>query len=91
MKNGRVSKIYCRGEKRMELHLKNHLLHREDGPAQIKFSGRHPVYEAWFKDGLRHNDIGPAIKQYDEQGNVICAENWLNGNFYGRSYFKRRA
>lgn len=33
------------------------ILHREDGPAVIRFNGD----ETWYKDGYRHREDGPAL------------------------------
>ena len=40
-----------------EMFYRNHILHREDGPALIHKDGK----LEWFNNGIRHRDNGPAV------------------------------
>ena len=77
--------------RKIEVFLMGNMLDRHDGPAQIIFSEGRVVEEAYFRKGIRHNENGAAVVQKDEAGNVRYQENWINGQFYGRTGVKRGA
>jgi len=54
-------------------------LHRLDGPAVEDSNGG---YKAWFINGKRHREDGPAITRlYGDK------EWWINGKKYSKSYY----
>ena len=57
-------------------------LHREDGPAYIRYRDGKVVSERWFIDNKRHRLNDPAVIIY-EDGKII-AEQWWVTNFLHR-------
>lgn len=44
-------------------------LHREDGPAEIYYTGSGKIkYESWLKNGIGHRENAPAVIIYWEDG-----------------------
>ena len=77
----------------MEAHYLNGLLHREDGPALIRYG----KYQCWYLNGQLHRENGPAVehsncliycqngKNHREDGPAVIHPNgkneyWTNGN-----------
>jgi len=57
------------------------IYHRIDGPARIE---RHPttgkvLSEAYYRNGKPHNEVGPSFVLYDERGNVLRADYFIEG------------
>jgi antitoxin component YwqK of YwqJK toxin-antitoxin module len=68
------------GEKKLEIWLENDVLHRVAAPARIQFKNDKITNEAYFKNGVRHREDGPAIIEYFEDGNIASCEYWLDGH-----------
>ena len=52
---------------------------RDDGPAVIHYHNNKVTREAWYRNGYLHNDSGAAVISYDENGNIIQQEWYLDG------------
>ena len=78
--NGKVSGIERydvegRGSENDELRLNN-----EFKPSyEYFFENGKKKREEWYKDNELHRDDGPAVSQWDESGNIVKEEYWLNG------------
>lgn len=62
----------------------NGLLHREDGPAYLRYWGNGSVrYEMWYLDGRVHRRNGPARTDYRKNG-MVKSEEWLRNGVLRR-------
>ncbi len=68
------------GEKKLEIHLENDILHRVAAPARIQYKNKKIVSEAYFKKGYRHREDGSALIEYSQDGTVTYQEYWLHGH-----------
>lgn len=46
-------------------------LHRDNGPAVIKYKGGLIIYEEWYRNDRQHRNNGPAVIKYCN-GILIC-------------------
>jgi hypothetical protein len=56
---------------RTEQHLRDGILHREDGPALIRTLVDGGIEETWHRDGLLHREDGPALIEIRADGTRI--------------------
>lgn len=59
-------------------------LHREDGPAYIKYYDDGSIfYKQFFINGYYHRLDGPAVTRYFLDGSIEYERYWINGEFIG--------
>ncbi len=80
MKDEKRTIMTYQGAKKLEIHLENNILHRVAAPARIQFKNNRIVSEAYFQNGLRHREDGPALIEYSITGTIKNQEYWLNGH-----------
>ena len=66
-----------------EWRLPNGNLHKEDGPAKIRYyTDGNKESEQWYKNGLYHREDGPSYRRWDVDGSII-SEAWeIDGNYH---------
>lgn len=52
----------------------DHKLHREDGPAKLKYHNTTLMYECWYTHGKSNRDVGPARTKYHPNGKIASVE-----------------
>lgn len=72
-----VLEIWCRDGKE----------HRPDGPAVSEYRDDPtcmPVRRLWMWQGKKHRRNGPALEEWDETGNIVRTEWWIDGQRLSR-------
>lgn len=76
-------------ERSVEWRAPNGNLHREDGPAVVKyFRNGNLKFKAWSQNDLRHRLDGPAFFCYSRTGNVYSETWWIKGEEIESPYDK---
>jgi len=74
-----IKTYYTNGNIKYEYHYLNAKLHREDGPAYIRYDKNGNILcESYYIKGRYHKEDGPAIISWDKDGNILYKEYYLN-------------
>jgi antitoxin component YwqK of YwqJK toxin-antitoxin module len=83
MENHVVEYYYTKKKQTEYVVDKNGKLHREDGPAVIKYFEDGKIQkEHYFRMNEYHRLDGPALIIYDENGSIKYQEYWIHGMRY---------
>jgi antitoxin component YwqK of YwqJK toxin-antitoxin module len=71
---------YDNGNIRYKYYYVNSKLHREDGPAIIKYYDNGNIdSESYYRNGRYHREDGPANIKYYDNGNIYSKSYYING------------
>lgn len=80
----KYEKWYVLWEVIKEKWYKDSNLHREDGPAYVKYAvfGGNVIKKKWYKDGNLHREDGPAYVKYEMFGDFVKEEWYKDGKLH---------